>query len=99
MKTTLDSRGFPACVGATHEQHAASNQTVELRTSLAMPSYPPPRLRILVLDDDNDCRGVLTSFRIFGYPGLAILCFLTAAAGGFWLVISILVQDHKGRKK
>jgi predicted unusual protein kinase regulating ubiquinone biosynthesis (AarF/ABC1/UbiB family) len=42
---------------------------------------------------------VQTSFRIFGYPGLAILCFLAAAAGGFWLIISIFVQDHKGRKK
>jgi len=42
---------------------------------------------------------VQTSFRLFGYPGLAILCFLAAAAGGFWLVISIFVQDHKGRKK
>jgi predicted unusual protein kinase regulating ubiquinone biosynthesis (AarF/ABC1/UbiB family) len=42
---------------------------------------------------------VQTSFRIFGYPGLAILCFLSAAAGGFWLVMSIFVQDHKGRQK
>lgn len=42
---------------------------------------------------------VPTSFRIFGYSGLAILCFLVAAAGGFWLVISIFVQDHKSRKK
>jgi predicted unusual protein kinase regulating ubiquinone biosynthesis (AarF/ABC1/UbiB family) len=42
---------------------------------------------------------VQTSFHLFGYPGLAILCFLAAAAGGFWLLISIFVQDHKGRKK
>ena len=42
---------------------------------------------------------VQTSFTMFGYPGLAMLCFLAAAAGGFWLVISIFVQDHKGRKK
>jgi predicted unusual protein kinase regulating ubiquinone biosynthesis (AarF/ABC1/UbiB family) len=42
---------------------------------------------------------VQTSFRIFGYPGLAILCFLAAAVGGFWLVFSIFVQDQKGRKK
>lgn len=40
-----------------------------------------------------------SSFRLLGYPGLAILCFLAAAAGGFWLVISIFVQDHKDRKK
>jgi ubiquinone biosynthesis protein len=42
---------------------------------------------------------VQSSFRLFGYPGLAILCFLAAGAGGFWLVISIFVQDQKGRKK
>jgi ubiquinone biosynthesis protein len=42
---------------------------------------------------------VQTSFRIFGYPGLAILCFVAAAAGGAWLVFNIFVQDHKGRKK
>jgi predicted unusual protein kinase regulating ubiquinone biosynthesis (AarF/ABC1/UbiB family) len=42
---------------------------------------------------------VQSDFRLFGYPGLAILCFLGAAAGGFWLVLSILIQDHKERKK
>ena len=41
---------------------------------------------------------VETNFRIFGYPGLAILCFLAAAAGGFWLVLSIFLQDQKDRK-
>lgn len=38
-------------------------------------------------------------FQLLGYPGLAILCFLAAAAGGFWLVISIFVQDQQSRKK
>ena len=42
---------------------------------------------------------VTTSFQLFGYPGLGILCFLAAAAGGFWLVISIFVSDYKSRKK
>jgi ubiquinone biosynthesis protein len=42
---------------------------------------------------------VETSFRLFGYPGLAILCFLAAAGGGFWLVTSIFVQDYKSEKK
>lgn len=42
---------------------------------------------------------VQTDFRIFGYPGLAIFCFLAAATGGFWLVLSIFIQDHKDRKK
>lgn len=42
---------------------------------------------------------VETRFRLFGYPGLAILCFVGAAAGGFWLVINIFVQDYRSRKK
>lgn len=36
---------------------------------------------------------VETSFRLFGYPGLAILLFLAAAAGGIGLVMTILVSD------
>ena len=36
---------------------------------------------------------VPTSFRLFGYPGLAILLFLAAAAGGVALVLVILVSD------
>jgi ubiquinone biosynthesis protein len=39
-----------------------------------------------------------TSSRLFGYPTLAIVCFLSAAAGGFYLVISIFWQDYKSRK-
>jgi hypothetical protein len=42
---------------------------------------------------------VQTSFQIFGYPGLAILCFLAAATGGFWLVLKIFIQDYKDKKK
>ncbi len=42
---------------------------------------------------------VATHFQIFGYPGLAILCFSGAAAGGFWLVISIFVSDYRSWKK
>ena len=36
-----------------------------------------------------------TPFRILGYPGLAMLCFLAATAGGAWLLVSIFVQDQK----
>ena len=39
-----------------------------------------------------------TNFQMFGYPGLAMLCFLGAAAGGFWLLISIFIQDRERRK-
>ena len=42
---------------------------------------------------------VETDFQMFGYPGLAILCFLSATLVGAYLVISIFVQDHKSRKK
>jgi predicted unusual protein kinase regulating ubiquinone biosynthesis (AarF/ABC1/UbiB family) len=42
---------------------------------------------------------VETRFQIFGYPGLAMLLFLAAAAGGFYLVGSIFLQDYKSRKK
>jgi predicted unusual protein kinase regulating ubiquinone biosynthesis (AarF/ABC1/UbiB family) len=42
---------------------------------------------------------VETRFRLFGYPGLAILLFLAAAAGAFYLVGSIFLQDYKSRKK
>jgi len=42
---------------------------------------------------------VETAFRLFGYPGLAILCFIGAAGGGFWLVLSILWQDHTAKQK
>ena len=42
---------------------------------------------------------VPTSFRILGYPGLAILFFLAAAAGGLVLVFSILVSDRTSPDK
>jgi ubiquinone biosynthesis protein len=42
---------------------------------------------------------VPTHFQLFGFPGLAILCFIAAATGGFWLVISVFVQDYKSGRK
>jgi len=42
---------------------------------------------------------VETAFEIFGYPGLAMLCFIGAAGGGFWLVLNIMWQDHKSRHR
>lgn len=42
---------------------------------------------------------VETSFSLFGYPGLAILLFLAAAAGGLMLVASILMTDIKAGRK
>jgi ubiquinone biosynthesis protein len=40
---------------------------------------------------------VETSFQLFGYPGLAIILFLVAAAGGVALVGTILLNDIKSR--
>lgn len=42
---------------------------------------------------------VETSFRIFGYPGLAIIFFLLAAIGGFLLAVVIIYQDERMSKK
>src|SRR5947209_16914682 len=38
-----------------------------------------------------------TSFRIWGYPGLAIVFFLAAAAAGIYLMLTIFIYDksHK----
>jgi ubiquinone biosynthesis protein len=41
---------------------------------------------------------VETSFRIFGYPGLAMILFLLAAAAGGMLIFSIVFYDEKRRK-
>jgi ubiquinone biosynthesis protein len=40
-----------------------------------------------------------TNFTILGYPGLAMVFFLIAVAGGLALAISILIKDEKARKK
>lgn len=42
---------------------------------------------------------VPTRFQLFGYPGLAILCFVGAGTGGVWLLFSIFFQDEKIKKK
>ena len=41
---------------------------------------------------------VPTSFRILGYPGLAIIFFIAAATGGLLLVFNILFYDEKAKK-
>jgi ubiquinone biosynthesis protein len=42
---------------------------------------------------------VETNFRVLGYPGIAILCFLAATAGGVWLLVNIFVQDRRSERK
>lgn len=40
---------------------------------------------------------VETTFQLFGYPGLAILCFIIAAGIGLWLVLNVLMNDRNVR--
>jgi len=41
---------------------------------------------------------VQTHFTVFGYPGLAMICFLLAAGGGFFLVVHIAFYDQRPKK-
>jgi ubiquinone biosynthesis protein len=42
---------------------------------------------------------VETSFKILGYPGLAIILFLIAAMGGLWLAFHIVSADRRAPKQ
>ncbi len=42
---------------------------------------------------------VETSFRLFGYPGLAMILFLVAGSGGLWLAFQILTHDRPPRHR
>jgi hypothetical protein len=40
-----------------------------------------------------------TSFRLFGYPGFAMLFFLVAAAGAIWLAFTIVSSDRSPHRR
>jgi len=40
-----------------------------------------------------------SAFQIFGYPGIAMICFLIALGGSGWLVLGILWKDYKDKRK
>jgi len=40
-----------------------------------------------------------SAFQLFGYPGIAMICFLIATGGSAWLVIGILWKDYKDKRK
>ena len=40
-----------------------------------------------------------TSWKILGYPGMAMLFFLAAAGGGLWLTFQIMLTDNQTKKK
>jgi ubiquinone biosynthesis protein len=42
---------------------------------------------------------VETTFRVFGYPGLAMLLFLIAGVGAVWLAVDIITHDRAARRR
>jgi ubiquinone biosynthesis protein len=42
---------------------------------------------------------ITSSFQIFGYPGIAMICFLIATGGSAWLVLGILWKDYQDKRK
>ena len=42
---------------------------------------------------------VETTFRLFGYPGLAMILFLFAGLGGAWLAFQIITSDHVTKRR
>jgi ubiquinone biosynthesis protein len=42
---------------------------------------------------------VETRFRLFGYPGFAMVFFLVAAGGALWLAFNILTSDRPTHKR
>ena len=40
-----------------------------------------------------------STFQIFGYPGIAMICFLIATGGSAWLIIGILWKDYQDKHK
>jgi predicted unusual protein kinase regulating ubiquinone biosynthesis (AarF/ABC1/UbiB family) len=43
--------------------------------------------------------GIETRFTFLGYPAIAMVCFLAASAGGFWLVWSSLWEDRRDERQ
>lgn len=41
---------------------------------------------------------ISSSLQLFGYPGIAMICFLVAIGGSGWLVLGILWKDYKDRR-
>jgi ubiquinone biosynthesis protein len=90
---TIGNNEFKVDVNAIDEKIVLEGlQTVANRISLGL------ILAALIVGAAMLMR-VETSFRIFGYPGLAMIFFLLAAIAGVGLVITIIMTDAKARKK
>ena len=42
---------------------------------------------------------ISSDFQLFGYPGIAMICFLIALGGSAWLILSILWKDYRDNHK
>ena len=42
---------------------------------------------------------ISSDFQLFGYPGIAMICFLVALGGSAWLILSILWKDYRDNHK
>ena len=40
-----------------------------------------------------------TTFRIFGYPGLAMILFMLAATGAVYLAVQIMLHDRAPKQR
>jgi len=40
-----------------------------------------------------------TKWKLVGYPGIAIICFLTAAFAGVWLILNSVTRDLPQRRR
>jgi len=40
-----------------------------------------------------------STFQLFGYPGIAMICFLIAIGGSAWLILGILWKDYQDKRK
>lgn len=95
----LDAFLLDAAAGCCAYSRVAVTPTATRRVVCAQRHRDRRARRLALIVGASLLMRVDTPFRILGYPGLAMLLFLAAAAGGFWLVIGTYVQDRKSEKK
>jgi hypothetical protein len=93
----MDLAGHQLAQGR-HRRHRREKVLVEGFQKIANRITPGLILAALIVGAAMLMR-VETSFRILGYPGLAMLCFIAAASGGLTLVWNIVRSDiHRDEK-
>ena len=66
--------------------------------SLGAPWTPEESLALCVIIGAALMMRIETAWRIFGYPGLAMLCFMAAAIWAVGLILNVAMQDRRSRK-